>query len=194
MLEKIYQIIRKNPIDKTALTNLLPILKELDEFEFYHPVHPYPVLEHSIKAAQKLDDDFLRLVLIFHDVGKLKTSVKVPHYTKPNAFVMKSPNHEIESAKIVEELFKKEMDLDSLKILLALIKYHDTPLINEADDTIMQQLIKEYGLNFVSNLLKIQRADMSTHSKEYYEQKMKPKLDYAENIFKKNIQVNSKHK
>ena len=185
MLEQIYRIIRKNPINKSDLTNLIPILKELDEFEFYHPVHSYPILEHSIKAAQTLDDEFLRLVMIFHDVGKLKTSIKVAHYTKPNTFVMKSPNHEIESAKIVEEILKNEMDLETLKILLALIEYHDTPLISQDDDTIMQKLIKKYGLNFVSDLLKIQRADMSTHSKEYYEQEMKPGLDYAEDFFAK---------
>jgi len=185
MLEQIYSIIRETSIDKGALINLVPILKELDEFEFCHPVHPYSVLEHSIKAAEMLEDEFLRLAMIFHDIGKLNTSIKVPHYTIPNTFVMKSPNHEVESARIVNDLLKDEMDNQSLNTLLKLIEYHDTPLTTKDDETVMKQLIKEYGLNFVESLLKMQRADMSTHSKKYYEKQMKPQLDYADDVFTK---------
>ena len=186
MLEELLVIIRKTPIDKVALTNLVPILKELDEFEYYHPVHPYPVLVHSIKAAEMLDDEFLRLAMIFHDVGKINTSVKVPHNTIPDKFVMKSPNHDIESSRIVVWLFKDEMEKDNLTTLSALIEYHDTPLINQdGTEAIMEQLVNQYGVAFVSNLLKMQRADMSTHSKEYYEQKIKPQLDYVDSVYEK---------
>jgi len=185
MLEQIYMIIRKTPINKKALTDLLPILRELDEFEFEHPVHPYPILEHSIKAAEMLDDEFLRLAMIFHDIGKLNTSIKVPHYTIPKRFVMKSPGHEAESARIVYELLKDEMDEDSLIILSKLIEYHDTPLIIQDDETIIGQLIEQYGVSFVGNLLKMQRADMINHSTEYYEQKMKSQLGHVDSIYKK---------
>jgi len=185
MLEQIYAIIKETPIDKNALVSIVPILKELDEFEFYHPVHPYQVLDHSIKAAETLENEFLRLAMIFHDIGKLNTSIKVPHYTIPDTFVMKSPNHEAESARIVNELFKGEMDKETLAILSKLIEYHDTSLIHNNDETMMQRLVNEYGVAFVGNLLKMQRADMMTHSREYYEQKFKSQLDYADEVFSK---------
>ena len=185
MLEQIYLVIKKTPINKTDLIDLVPILKELDGFEYHHPLHPYPILEHSIKAAETLEGEFLRLAMIFHDIGKLYTSLKVPDKRNQDAFVMKSPNHEAESARIVNDLFKDEMDKQSLNTLAKLIEYHDTPLTTKDDETVMKQLIKEYGLNFVESLLKMQRADMSTHSKKYYEKQMKPQLDYADDVFTK---------
>ena len=185
MLEQIYAIIKETPIDKKSLINLIPILKEVDELEFYHPAHCYGVLDHSIKAAEILNDEFLRLVLIFHDVGKLNTAIKVPNITKPNEFITKFPGHQQESMRIANEILGDEFDTETLKIFLKLIEYHDTPLVIEQDDRIMRGLIQKYGTNFVSLLLKVQRADMATHDKIYYENKIKPVLDHICDVYEK---------
>lgn len=167
MLEKIYETIMVTPINKEKLINLIPILKELDELKFYHPAHCYSVLEHSIKAAETLDDKFLRLVMIFHDVGKLTTAKNVPNREHPNECVTKFPNHQLESAKIARKILINEFDEKNLNIFLKLIEYHDTPLIEKGNDEMMEKLVENYGINFVGQLLKIQRADMSTHDKKY---------------------------
>ena len=185
MLKKIYEIISITPIDKEALITLIPILKELDELEFYHPAHCYGILDHSIKAAETLDDKFLRLVMIFHDIGKLTTATKVIDHTKLNNYITKFPNHQQESVKFSKKLFKDEFDEETLKIFLKLIEYHDTPLVIGNDDKIMQELIQKYGKDFLSDLLKIQRADMTTHDRKYYEEKIKPILDHICNTYEK---------
>ena len=190
MLEKAYQILVDIPINKERLIELFPILKELDEMEFYHPAHCYGVLEHSINAAETLNDIFLRLVLIFHDVGKLTTAIKVPDLNSKNSLVTKFPNHQLESVKIAEEIFKKCFDEKTLVIFLKLIEYHDTPLLTGDDDQVMRSLVEDYGTSFVSNLLKVQRADMSTHTKEYYERKIKPSLDMITAVYEKKYIIN----
>jgi HD domain. len=190
LLEKAYQILVDIPINKERLIELFPILKELDEMEFYHPAHCYGVLEHSINAAETLNDIFLRLVLIFHDVGKLTTAIKVPDLNSKNSLVTKFPNHQLESVKIAEEIFKKCFDEKTLVIFLKLIEYHDTPLLTGDDDQVMRSLVEDYGTSFVSNLLKVQRADMSTHTKEYYERKIKPSLDMITAVYEKKYIIN----
>jgi len=190
MIEKIYEIIKVIPIDKKTLIDLIPILKELDELEFYHPAHSYGVLDHSIKAAETLDDDFLRLVMIFHDIGKLTTVTEVPDLTKVNGFITKFPEHQQESMRIASELLGKEFEPQTLRVFLKLIEYHDTPLITGEDDRVMQELIQKYGNNFVESLLKVQRADMTTHDKTYYENKIKPILDNIFDVYEKKYKQN----
>lgn len=189
MLEEILKIISKEHIEKEELISLVPILKQLDEFDFYHPVHIYNVLDHSIKAAESLDDPILRLIMIFHDVGKLKTSIKVPHYTIPGIFVTKSPGHEKASAKITYDFFKDRMDPKCLKTVVKLIEYHDTKLVKDDDDSIMKKLVDEYGAQFVEKLLKIQKADMSHHEKQYYEKELRPTLENAQTIFTRKYDI-----
>lgn len=186
MLAKIYKIIEKTPIDKSLLIKVVPILKELDELEFYHPAHCYGILDHSIKSAETLDDVFLRLVLIFHDVGKLNTAINVTDYNNTNGFVTKFPNHQQESVRIVKEIFGNEFDKQTLTIFLKLIEYHDTPLVLNKNDSTMKKLYRLYGSQFIDNLLKVQRADMSTHDKLYYENKIKPTLDNICEIYEQN--------
>ena len=189
MIANLYKIIDETPINKTSLMKLVPVLKELDELEFYHPAHLYGVLDHSIKAAETLDDIFLRLVLIFHDVGKLVTATKVINKNKRSQDVTKFPNHQQESVRIVSELFKNELDTKPLEILLKLIEYHDTPLITGNNEEVMDKLIEVYGMDFVGKLLKVQKADMITHEKTYYERFVKVRLNKVTKIYEKRLKL-----
>jgi len=182
MIEKLYEILKETPIDKETLMNLVPLLRELNEYEFYHPAHAYNVLDHSIKAAELVDDIFLRLVLIFHDVGKLNTGLEVPNYDKLKPPVTKFPNHEEESVRLTKEVLEGELNENSLYTLLEIIKYHDTPLVIHDNESVMNELIDKYGYEFVGMLLKVQRADLITHSDKYYNV-MKPGLDNAFNVY-----------
>jgi len=175
MLEELYKILSNTPINKEALLKLIPILRELEDFEFYHPAHCYNILDHSIKAAELVDDLFLKLMLIFHDIGKPSTALVVAN-TKIGKPVTKFPNHEKESVRIAKDVFENQLDEDSLKIFLLLIKYHDTPLVSHGDANQMEILIDSYGSEFVGMLLKVQRADMITHDSKYYHL-IKPRLD-----------------
>ena len=183
MLKELYKIIGETPIDKTALTNLIPILKELDELDFCHPAHCYGVLDHSAKAAETLEDVFLRLVMIFHDVGKLTTATKVANRKDASRDVTKFPGHQQESVRIAKSLLGDELGTADLAIFLKLIEYHDTSLVVGNNREVMQQLMQDYGVDFVGNLLKVQRADMSTHDKKYYEVLIKSALDRTCDIY-----------
>ena len=176
-MKDVFEIIGSKSIDKAKLMSLFPVLKQLDELQFYHPAHAYGVLDHSIKAAELVNSDLLKLVLIFHDVGKLTTATKVSHKTDSDKTVTKFPNHEAESAKIVNDLFKSKMEPKQLARVLKLIEYHDTPLIKADDTTVMDKFVAKYGRDFVADLLTVQRADMATHEQNYYQNKIKPRLD-----------------
>ena len=182
MLEKIYEILGVNPIDKEALMDLVPELRKLNEFGFYHPAHIYGVLDHSIKAAELVDDIFLKLVLIFHDIGKPNTAILVPNYDKSKPLVTKFPNHEKESARIAKELFENELDEERLNIFLKLIEFHDTPLVKIYNENVIEYLTNHYGNEFVGMLLKVQKADLVTHSEKYYK-KLKAGFENSVNVY-----------
>lgn len=175
------KILSSNQIDKAALINLFPVVKEVDEFEFYHPAHIYGILDHSIKAADLTKDIFLRTVLIFHDIGKIKTAKQVPHKTEPNTIVTKFPGHEEQSVKMAAELFNGDMDPVDLHKMLLLIKYHDTQLVrhdNLGDDYWMfDHLIKQHGTGFMHDLLDVKRCDQLSHNLERYLKKIEPEIE-----------------
>ena len=178
MIKQLYEIIKQERIDQEALMCLVPVLKELNDLDFYNPAHIYNVLEHSVKAAETVKEPFLRVALIFHDVGKLTTAKQEPHRTIPGKFVTKFKGHEAESVRITEDILGALLPEKQLGRLLKLIELHDTQLISDGDETLMDNLISTRGTKFVKDLLKIQWADMMTHEQSYY-QKMQPKLNHA---------------
>ena len=82
-------------------------------------------------------------------------------------------------------MFKNELNKEELETFLKLIEYHDTILINAKDESVIQELIVNYGNDFVYKLLRVQRADMITHDEVYYEKLIKPKLDYICEVYEK---------
>ncbi|MCL2756332.1 MAG: HD domain-containing protein [Firmicutes bacterium] len=189
LVEQLYKVLNQTPIDKEALVRLVPVLRELDEMDYYHPAHLYGVLDHSIKAAELVDDVYLRLVLIFHDVGKLVTEIKVPHWTDPTKQVSKTPGHETESIRIAKEILGEHMNPKEADRFLALVRYHDTSLVNEHGHLLMTELMEQYGQDFIQDMLVIQQADMKTHTPAYYESK-KPKLRQSMVAFQQLIAKN----
>jgi len=182
MLEEVYKILNEKPIDKEALMEAIPVLRELDGFEFYHPAHAHGVLDHSIKAAEKEEDEFLRLVLLFHDVGKIYTAVQVPNHEEGGRVVTKFPGHEKVSARIAGQVFKNEFDELDLNLFTSLIEYHDTPIIELDKSGKLDQLVMMHGVKFVGLLLRIQTADLSTHEFKYAAAR-KPILDEMGNKY-----------
>ncbi len=172
MLGEMLEVLRGTPIDKTKLMELVPLLKELDEFEFYHPAHEYGILEHSVRAAELVSDPFLRLVLVFHDVGKPATAVKEPSRWDESVMITKFPEHEIVGVGLVWSTFRYEMDPKQLEILMKLTALHDTPLKGK----LLDECVRMHGFEFVRMLLKIQYADMKAHTERYY-LAGKPRLD-----------------
>lgn len=186
MLNKLYEILEDDPIDKDALITLIPIFKELEEVEFYHPAHCYNILEHSIKSAELVDETFLKVALLFHDIGKLNKQQIVLNKKDESKPITKFNGHELESVRITKDILTNHMNEEELEYLLNLIKYHDTPLITTNEET-LDDFVELYGNKFVSDLLKIQRADMRTHSKDYYEKVIKARLDHVEHVYQKKL-------
>jgi len=192
MINELYQIIKEPKISKTRLLALIPALNDVDQMKMTHPAHPYGVLDHSIIAAQSVESMFLRLALIFHDTGKLYTETLVPNRDIPGQFITKHHGHEAESVKFAQKILQNELDSQTLSRLLKIIEYHDTQLITGDNTAVMDMLLRQYGQSFVADLLTMQQADLSAHSKDYAK-KYQPRLDNAVAAFKSKCAATAQH-
>ena len=170
------------------LFELIPELRELD-FGKYHPVHPYSVLEHSIRSAQMANTETAALALIFHDIAKSlkQCQVWVKNTTPDGPDVMKSPDHEIEGVKPAEEFFRKyglARDQEELDLMLDLVRYHDS--WGHSFDRDFDEIVDKFDSETIEILFDVQKRDLETHSDEYYVEKIKY-LEAAQEQIRKKI-------
>ena len=178
VIDKLHKILSETPIEKAAIIELFPILKEIDEFKFYNPSSYYGILDHSINSAELTEDLFIKRTLIFHDIGKIKTGTIIAH-SDAGKIITKFPGHEMESVKMTAELLEGKIDPHELYRMLLVIKYHDTPLIKDGDDSMFYGLVKKHGTRFMWDLLLHKRCDQLTHHWERYANKIGPEIDEA---------------
>lgn len=138
---------------------IIPEISPMFDFEQRTPYHKYDVYTHSVHAVSFSNekDLVLRLTAFFHDIGK------------PSCFFSDENGighfygHAKKSTEIAEDcLMRLKCPADLKQNVLALIKYHDLQIENEANR--IKRLLGKLGEEQFFRLLNFQRADNSAQS------------------------------
>lgn len=138
---------------RDILSQVLPRLTPMFDFEQHTPYHRYDVWEHTVRAVEAAPaTEVLRLTMLLHDAGK------------PAAFTMDEQGvghfhgHAIISEEIAAEAMTRlRMDKATAERVLLLVQYHDLPLA--ADDRLLKRRLNQFGEESLRQLIDVQEAD-----------------------------------
>lgn len=148
------------------------IFKEFDvmmEMEQNNIDHYNTVGEHTLQGMCHVEaDKILRLSMLFHDVGKIKT--KALDLLGNDHFY----NHARRGEEITKEVLKNlRFDNETIRKVVALVKYHNILIL--LDQANVRKAIKKVGEDIMPYLLQIKKADVLAKS-NFQRQR---KLDYV---------------
>ena len=168
------------------LFNIIPDLKELENFNQKHPAHHLDLLEHTMQVVNKVPKEIiLRLAALLHDIGKLK----VYKLGEDNYYHYK--NHEIESSLTAQKILKKlGFEEDIIKKTCLLIEFHDSKT-EPTMQSIIEKINKIGTKDLFEKLIVLQKADISAHAKRYADKKLFI-LNKIENVYINEVKINKK--
>ena len=161
-IEKLYEILMEDKPSELINDNeeyifsLIPELKICKGFKQNNPWHIYDVYEHILHVVDETPIDLsLRLVALFHDIGKPST------YTEDENSIGHFYNHWSVSKDIFLDFCKRNdiNDLDTHRIA-NLINYHDIKIDDE--------LLLSFDKDFINDLFSIKRADLLGQNSKYH--------------------------
>lgn len=160
MGEAFYSLAHNNP---WILGTLIQPVKEAIAFEQDNPYHAYSLYEHTIRVMSELSTLEMRLVGLFHDLGKLRTQI----FTSDG--IGRYPGHAQASVEIMDEylefsIFTKEDKREMLK----LVEYHDLSIPENYIE--FKKLVSIHGIDFMQKLVQFKRADNIAKSEKAYYQ------------------------
>ena len=160
MLEELLK--GKNPKEKIQnnleeLLILIPEIKPMINFDHKNPNHNLDVFNHTLKALEVSEDDFLiRLVLLLHDIGK-------PYVCTEKDGIRHYKGHEQKSKELAQKILKRlNYNKEFIEEVCMLIEKHDTLLTEET-------LIK--NKKQAETILKIQYCDAYAHAPKTYKKR-----------------------
>lgn len=179
----------RNPPNEKSLSDLVPEIGKAKDFNQEHPVHNLDLYKHTIKVIKGLpNNSILRLVALFHDLGKIykkkKDSNNDTHY-----YLHEKASMELAS-RILSDL---GFNTSTEHLVLILIKYHDTKfeadklsaVISLLGDEFIKMFKKEeieflqdthkIGIMIMEMLFIHMLSDLKAHSPDYIERKL-PKV------------------
>lgn len=122
-------------------------------FDQHNPYHRYDILEHSIRAMEKVrGPEYMKLAALFHDAGKPETFFLdgdgIGHmYGHPDA-----------GERIVREIMGRlKADNATTERVALLVKYHD--LFFRKDERLLKKWMNRYGTEVLLEILEVKRAD-----------------------------------
>lgn len=140
------------------LGRLIPELSLSYDFDQLNPYHNYSLYEHSIRVSACLRDDLdMRLVGLFHDMGKLDVQViddlGVGHYRMHSQASCHRAQPYLEAFGLSKKRSKRILDLIAL---------HDMSL--KETHASIHSITSLYGYDFVKDLIALKRCDNSAKS------------------------------
>ena len=157
--QDIYDRLKEN---ENAIFALVPELKACKGFDQKNSWHIYDVYEHILHVVAGVEGGLLRLVALFHDVGK------------PQAFTLDAQGvghfygHWDRSVEIFQK-YASEFDLTPAEktLVTALIFYHDVN-IDKMSETEIGEMVERIGRENMGMLFAIKRADLLGQSSVYH--------------------------
>lgn len=142
---------------------LIPELKECKGFEQNNEWHIYDVYEHILHVILGVDNNiYLRLVALFHDIGKLLT------YIEDDSGVGHFYNHWKKSVEIFEK-YQDKFDLsnEETTLITNLIFYHDINIQKMSDEE-LKNMITKIGVSNIKLLFSFKKADLLAQSSKFH--------------------------
>ena len=135
------------------ITAILPELSPMVGFEQHNPHHKYTVWEHSVRAVEGIrPDDVLRLVMLFHDVGKPAA------YSVDERGIGHFYGHPKYSYDLTKQaLSKLRLSGAQEERLLYLVRHHDTPLGSTQKH--VRRKLAVHGEEMFRDLIAVKKAD-----------------------------------
>lgn len=144
---------------------IIPYMRKVYDFQQNNPYHIYDLYNHTLKAAEVIQQSLhLRLTMLLHDLGKIKTKTTdengVSHYY----------SHSKESVEISKNILKElKYDNDTINKVLTLIQYHDSTLKSKLS---VKRLLNKIGEEAFRDLIKVQKADILAQNPIYAKERL----------------------
>lgn len=145
---------------KDVLGVIVPQLKPSFDCKQNNPWHVYDVYTHTAKAVSCAPKDLvLRLVMLFHDVGK--PSCKTTDEKGIDHFY----GHPKVSVEMAEKALRRlRVPNDVLERVLILVQCHDERIIS--DEKNIKKWLSKYGVDVVKELILVKKADMMAQNRQ----------------------------
>lgn len=118
--------------------------------------HIYDVGTHSVEALRNCPspDPLTRLATLIHDAGKVKTQRKYPDGR------ITFYNHEMESAKIAEELADRfRFSKEQKDKFVRLVRWHQFTVDERQTDSAVRRFIRNVGVENIGEMLHLRTGD-----------------------------------
>lgn len=154
---------------KEDIAKLIPAIKIMFGYDQMNKAHPYDLWMHSLHVVcnlpRNLDDDFVYLAALLHDIGKPEARCRSPRDNDSDTHYYGHPE---KSAQIVRDevipMLKKSgfelSDADSQR-LLYYVRYHDDHVSVKLKH--VRRHTKMVPFEQFQNLMKLQVADARAH-------------------------------
>lgn len=156
------------------LEYIIPGISSIYNFNQNNPYHVHDLYNHTIIATEVIEPVLhLKLTMILHDLGKVKTKttdeIGISHFYA----------HAKESIEIAEKILKYlKYDNDTKSRVLTLIQYHDCTLKTKIS---IKKMLSRIGENLLRDLIKVQKADVLSQNPIYAKERL-DNLVEVENI------------
>lgn len=143
----------------------IPEIEPMVGFDQHNKYHMYDVWEHTLVCVENADDDLIRLVMFFHDIGKPKCFTKkdgIGHFY----------GHEAVGAKMTEKIMKRlRFSGKTTAAVCELIYYHDREIMPNPKH--IKRMLNKIGPERFFQLMAVKRCDIKGRSLEYLETRLK---------------------
>ena len=167
VFEELKKIIVSDNVDRymdeyrEIFFEIIPELKECDNFNQRNDYHIYDVYTHTINVVKNTPKNlYLRLASIFHDIGK------------PIVFELdeEKVGHFLGHANISNDIFrafadKYKLDNKTKKIVSDLVLYHENDL--SIKNNKIYNFYKKFDMNRIEMLFDLKMADVMSQNPEY---------------------------
>jgi tRNA nucleotidyltransferase (CCA-adding enzyme) len=144
---------------------IIPEMRSIYDFNQNNPYHIYDLYNHTLKAIEAIEDKLhLRLTMLLHDLGKIKTKTTdengISHYY----------NHSKESVEMAKDILKElKYDNDTINKILTLIQYHDRELKSKLS---VKKLLNKIGAEAFRDLIQVQKSDILAQNPIYAKERL----------------------
>lgn len=147
------------------LEYIIPNISKTYNFKQNNHYNIHDLYNHMLIATEFIEPIlYLRLTMILHDLGKIKTKIT------EESGVLQFYAHAKESRKMAEDILKNlKYDNYTINKVLTLIEYHDYQLNSKLS---IKRILNKIGEELLKDLIKVQRADILSQNPVYAKERL----------------------